>query len=243
MTIDVVNSLTIDMIKGIALYLKRHPRVRKKFILISLTLCVISMGLLIINEIYWESNESILLAAVLVGIMSVYSLILVLLSYIVKEQQTLESMLEEIKEEKKIFANKLENQINVFDVIRNNLNQLNEYYVINKVQSKGSYNLSMATIALGFILLIGSIVYMFIFKEFQIITIITSIAGVIFEFIGATSFFLFKESSKSVDKFYNELAYLQKMMLAIELVKNADIEFKNKELDKIITALIDKNNF
>lgn len=238
MIYDVIDSITADMTEKFALLLKNNPSYRKSVTWISVLLIMISTVGLVLNNIYFNANEILIIVSIVILFTGLLSLIIVLRSFVVKERKSFESILDELSDERKALSEGNDTATNVLEVIRKNLNQLNEYYVLNKLHSSGSYRLSVITISIGFVMIIGSVMYMFITKEVALISVILSISGVISEFIGATTFSLYKESNKNVDKFFIELTKLQRIMLAIELTSQLESDFKNKETAKVISALV-----
>ena len=118
------------------------------------------------------------------------------------------------------------------------MNQLDEYYTINKSQSKNSYNFSVLTILVGFIIITATIIMYYTNPEKFTVSLITGAAGLIAEFIGATSLWLYRESTKHVNEFIERLTYLQKVMLAIDLADNLSEKKREKQISKIIEGLI-----
>jgi len=57
----------------------------------------------------------------------------------------------EIKQEREKIIERIEREDSVLDVIRLNLNQITEYYTINKNQARRSFSFSALVIFLGFI--------------------------------------------------------------------------------------------
>jgi len=143
-------------------------------------------------------------------------------------------------EEKQQIESKIEEEKsgNIQKIIKLNLDQLDEYYTINKSQSKRSYNLSSIMIIVGFLLLVATVI-MFLMDSEAYISVITGLAGLISKFIGLTSLYLFKESNKHSNEFITRLAYLQKVMLAIDLTENISSEEKKYDrISNIINGLI-----
>ncbi len=138
-----------------------------------------------------------------------------------------ESRIEEKKEE------------NVFDTIQLSLNQITEYYTINKSQARSSFTFSVFAIVVGLITLIGGI-WIFYMKENPNVelTVITSISSVLIEFVGGAYFYLYNKSLKQLNFFYEKLVKMQDTMLAIQLTEslNSDKEVEIKE--KLIMELM-----
>jgi hypothetical protein len=225
----------------IAKVLKKKPKARKTMLIVSaiiMGLAVIGMAL---NEVFLQGRQNIFIGCLIILISSVPSFAVSTMSYLGGDVKTVSEHLEELAEEREELNEKIKKENNVMDVIKINLNQLNEYYTINKVQAKRSYSFSITMITTGFVVLILGIMLWFYGKVGLNITIIASLSGVIAEFIGATSLLLYKESSKQIQLFFEKLSYLQHIMLAVELAERLSDEKKADQISVIISSLIESN--
>lgn len=174
--------------------------------------------------------------------LSAVCVLIVILSYIptVLAKVSINDKLVEIEKKRTAIENSIKqgNKDNVQEIIKLNLNQLDEYYTINKSQSKNSYNFSVLTILVGFIIITATIIMYYTNPEKFTVSLITGAAGLIAEFIGATSLWLYRESTKHVNEFIERLTYLQKVMLAIDLADNLSEKKREKQISKIIEGLI-----
>ena len=136
---------------------------------------------------------------------------------------------------------------NVFDTIQLSLNQITEYYTINKSQARSSFTFSVFAIVAGLITLIGGI-WIFYLKESPDInlTIITGISSVLIEFIGGAYFYLYNKSLKQLNFFYAKLVKMQDTMLAIQLTESLEndkeVEMKEKLIIELMARSSDANN-
>ena len=241
--IGVSNELMNESMHLLAKKLKKKPSLRKSLFICSIITSVILVIFLYFNEAKLNNGGNYILTSVIaVGfVASLGVLYISILSYFISDSSnTVSERLEERAEERARLADKLENEINVMDVIKINLNQLDEYYTINKAQARRSYSFSILMITVGFITLIAGIILWYNGKLDASITIIASLAGVIAEFIGATSLFLYKENSKQAQSFVDKLSYLQHIMLAVELSEKLKDDKREEEIALIISALIKK---
>lgn len=231
-----------DNMVHLARILSEKPKIRNKVLIISSIMLFISVMIIIININFslFNNNSFINGVAIVIGITSLIILVSGLLSFVTPLSKTTNEQLAELEEERKIIEQKIEqNNNSVIDVILLNLKQLNEYYKINKVQAKKSYSFSVFTITIGLLLIIFGFLYS-IYQNNNI-SIITGIAGILTEFIGATSLYLFKESTKQIEIFFNKLTYIQNVMLSIDLAEKLDTDNKNKQISLIIESLINSN--
>lgn len=237
---ELTSGIISDGIILISKFLKKKPKVRKKFLIISVIIIVLDIVAIILNELFFNGNDNILIIFVILLICPFYVALLCIASFFISDSNiTASEELDKLSEERNELNIKLQKETNVMDVIRINLNQLNEYYTINKVQAKRSYSLSIITITVGFIVLIVGIMLKFYGKIELNVTIITSLLAIISEFIGATSLLLYKESTKQIKLFFEKLSKLQNIMLAVELANKLNDNKKEKQIAKIISSLIE----
>lgn len=231
---------TWNSVQILAAALEKKPKARKYLSITSLigvVLCIIGF---FINDLYFNKSENISIVLLIVSVFSFFLLTVCVASYTGIRENPLSKYLENLTEERQELTKKIKEDNNILDVIRINLNQLNEYYTINKLQAKRSYSFSIAMIVIGFIMLILAIMFWFFGKIGLNITIIATLAGLIAEFIGATSLLLYKESTKQIQLFFDKLSYLQHTMLAIELTERLNEEKKEEQIAVIISSLIEK---
>ena len=229
-------------------YLSKNPKVRGKllFILSSLTFI---LGATLLYLHYFSSSDSTLIlfedlfSIFLIIIISL--LLITIISYFPPETLKfgeIELELQEIKEERKEIKEKISSkpQVDIFDTIQLNLNQLTEYYTLNKSQARSSFRVSIFAIIVGLFTIVGGI-WMFYFRglpNLQLATI-SSISGIIIEAIGGLYFFLYKRTLDQLNYFYDKLTEIQNIMLAIKLSESIENEEKQTDVRvKIINSLI-----
>jgi hypothetical protein len=148
-----------------------------------------------------------------------------------------------IREERKEIKRRIsQSPKDVVGTIQLNLNQLTEYYAINKNQARSSFGWSIFAIIAGLITLIGGI-WLFYLQEkpnIQLATI-SSIAGILAEFIGAAYFFLYVKSINQLNFFFVQLLRLQDTMLSIKLMEDIKDESKQDDVrKKLISAIMSR---
>lgn len=154
--------------------------------------------------------------------------------------------LEGLRKEREKIKERIEKQDdNVLDTIQLSLNQLTEYYTINLNQAKSSYRWSITAIIVGLITLVTGI-WLIYFSETpnHNMAIISSISGILIEFIGASNIFIYNKSIKQLNIYFKELIKIQDTMLAIELcegIKGSD-DKKLEIREKIILALMGRSS-
>ena len=160
-------------------------------------------------------------------------------------EQRADNMLLRLNNERDELNQKIEskNEFDIFDTIRLNLNQLNEYYTINKAQARSSFLSSIVAIILGlFTIIIGIIIQYYSQGKNINLATLTSASGILLEFIGGAYFFMYKKSLEQVNFFFRELIKIQDTMLAINLVDTIDTKDKTIDLkEKIIISLLERS--
>ncbi|MGG7058440.1 TRADD-N-associated membrane domain-containing protein [Clostridium tertium] len=242
MSLGLIDKETYNNYMMLVKTLKNNPKERK----FTLRICIIVVALssvgLVINKLFFNSNQNIFIPLLIVLLISITILLACAMSYFDIKDSSVDKYLEALAEERLKLNEKIkeENESNVLDVIKINLNQLNEYYTINKAQARRSYSFSIAMIIIGFLVLIFSIMLWLFGKIGLNITIIATLSGLIAEFIGATSLLLYKESTRQIQLFFEKLSYLQHIMLAVELTERLNNDRKEEQIGEIISSLIVK---
>jgi len=155
--------------------------------------------------------------------------------------------IEAIRQERKEIEQRLSvgSKEDIVSTIQLNLNQLTEYYAINKSQARRSFAWSVFAIVAGLITLIGG-VWLFCFRDTPNpqLTAITTISSVLIEFIGGAYFFLYNKSLDQLNFFYAQLVRLQDTMLSIKLMEDITNESKQIEIqEQLITTLISRSSY
>jgi len=170
--------------------------------------------------------------------------LLFLLYISTKTMDKFELQLEKIREQRVEITRKMEDdkELDILHTIQLSLNQLIEYYTINKGQARSSFKFSLFAIVIGLLTITVGIWFYYLGKTNIELTFITGISGMLLEFIGGAYFFMYKKSLEQVNLFFGQLIKTQDTMLAINLAK--DITDNNKKMemtDKIITSLLARN--
>lgn len=133
-------------------------------------------------------------------------------------------------------------ELDIFHTIQLSLNQLNEYYSINKNQARSSFRFSLFSIVLGLCTILAGVWLTYLNVATIELGYITGISGVILEFIGGAYFFMYKKSLQQVNFFFGQLIKIQDTMLSINLAQSIEDTGKKTEImDKIITSLLERS--
>jgi hypothetical protein len=160
------------------------------------------------------------------------------------EVEELEIKLNKLRFDRQEITKKIEDEKNldIFHTIQLSLNQLDEYYTINKSQATTSFRFSLFAIVLGLItLLIG--VWMNYYGSKNIpLTFLAGASTLLLEFIGGAYFFMYKKSLEQVNFFFGQLIRVQDTMLAINLVNGVNDDSKKTDMtEKIIVSLLERS--
>jgi hypothetical protein len=128
----------------------------------------------------------------------------------------------------------------VFDSIRLSLNQLTEYYTINKGQARSSFRSSIFALVVGLATLVSGVWFFYFHRGNIQLASLSAISGLLVQFIGGAYFVLYKKSLEQLNFFYDSLLTTQDTMLAIQLAEKLDEKLRDDVYDKIIMALISR---
>lgn len=253
-----MNSIIYELL-GLAIdTLRRETRARAVITVLSLVLIGVLIALFVFSPYFVQGVEITIreFAPPAIFVISGF-LVVTLLSYtkIDVTRNGLDIELRNLREErdeirKRLSESKTEEEKkeeNVFDTIQLSLNQITEYYTINKSQARSSFRFSVFAIVAGLVTLIGG-VWIFYMKDTPNIdlTIITGISSALIEFIGGAYFYLYNKSLKQLNFFYAKLVRMQDTMLAIKLTESLDgdkeIEMKEKLIMELMARSIEPGN-
>lgn len=197
---------------------------------------------------YFEVNKFVDNIIIIFMIFSIFLLLVSSLSFSkspIKIESIFEIQLEDLNQErvelKKRIAAKPKDDI--FTTIQLNLNQTTEYYTINKSQARKSFNSSIFAMTIGMITIIVGIWLFYSGNKprYEIATM-TTVSGLLIEFISGAYFYVYNKSLNQLNHFYDKLEKMQDTMLAIELCKDLQDEIKKNEMkEKIILNLLSRS--
>ena len=133
--------------------------------------------------------------------------------------QSFDEKINSLRIERQEITKKIEgdDKPSIFNIIELSLNQLNEYYTLNKAQATTSFRFSIAAIVLGLSFILTGIALNYSGTKTIEVTYLAGISGVLLEFIGGAYFFMYKKSLEQVNFFFGQLIKVQDTMLAINL--------------------------
>lgn len=157
---------------------------------------------------------------------------------------TFDNDLQSLRAERIIITQKIETEkeLDIFHTIQLSLNQLNEYYTINKNHARSSFRFSIFSIVIGLITIISGVWLHYLEIANIEISYISVVSGLILEFIGGAYFFMYKKSLEQVNFFFGQLIKIQDTMLSINLADNINNETKRTDMhEKIIVSLLERS--
>ena len=224
-------------------------RIAKTIVLILSTISIIGIISIVFYIIFEQVNierKDLLINNVLPFFVITLVLIALAKSIYFYEQSSEEKdeELKNLKAERVIITQKIETEkeLDIFHTIQLSLNQLNEYYTINKNQAKSSFRFSVFSIVIGLVTILTGIWLNYLDIAKIEISYITAISGIILEFIGGAYFFMYKKSLEQVNFFFGQLIKIQDTMLSINLADNIENVDKKSEMnEKIIVSLLERS--
>jgi hypothetical protein len=144
----------------------------------------------------------------------------------------------ERKEIEQRIASRDRTQLDIFSVIQLGLNQINEYYTINKSQARNSFRVSMGAMVVGLLALSIGIVLNYKQPQHTTVPTLSAISGVLLQFSGGAYFYLYNRTLQQLNFFYETLVRLQDTMLAVQQVDQLEGDVREKAREAVIKALI-----
>ena len=126
------------------------------------------------------------------------------------------------------------------DRITQSKDDLTDYYEVNRTHLKWSFWASIVALSIGLVAIIVGIGLILSGKP-ELNSTISTVGGVLTQFIGAGFFFLYTKNLKQLNIFYEKLIKIQDTEYAIEIAKSLPDNEKNKNLASIVNILITRN--
>ena len=257
----------VALTDAIANALRSHKGLRNLILVVSVVCLAVALAIAI-DPLAFRLSISFRPAAIITSIIFAYTGISSLLAYTelrltqlanVRQQQSvsyvLGDQLRELSEERKTLEQRLADQSGseaqrtpgeekeLFGAnLELNLNQLKEYYVINKSQARSSFRMGVTAVLLGLVaILVGvGLLYAGGGQRNHIgVAIATAVAGLLGQFIGGSCFYLFNKAQDQSVHYYDRLTELQGTLLAVHLVESiTNPELADVSRQQIALALI-----
>lgn len=248
------NTLLTDLVKSSLAALRQNPKLRLG-ILIGASLVLLVSLVIYMGRSFWVPELSAIAhdAGPAVLLFSGVLLFLTLASF---GDQTasphgLEHELNSIREARRELTQRIaENRgeavkadETVLDTIQLSLNQITEYYTINKSQARSSFRFSVLAMVVGLGTLIAGVWFAF-FQESpdKQLGLVTAISGLLIQFISGAYFWMHQKSLAQLNFFYEKLVKMQDTMLAIQLADTLPDEQQHDTKRQLIEQLIARSS-
>jgi hypothetical protein len=247
---EMTSDLIFKLFRILVGLLQSRPKLRLWLTVIFITLfSIASISTIFLYFIISESDyERFRIPSTIATIVFAYFSSIALISYSsLKFDDNFSVKLEELQEERKDLKKRIssKSKSDILDTIQLNLNQLNEYYTINKSQARNSFRFSVFAIVLGLFTLLAG-VWFFYLRETPNLTMValSGISGVLLQFIGGANFYLYRKSLEQLNFFFSQLVKMQDTMLSIKLCEQITKEDRQIDVrEKIILSLLERSLF
>lgn len=188
-------------------------------------------------------------AVVLIVITGLYGAFISLLSYgrtgtAAAEAARILGKIEEIQLRNELAVLEDGDEAGHLTVARLNLNQIHEYYAINKTQARNSFTFSMIAISAGLSVLVIGIVLLYENKLSGGVATLSGITGLFLQLIGGLNLVLYRKCIDQLYYFYQRLSDMHNAILALKLCEGflvARGEFAGMELpESKIQEMVEK---
>jgi hypothetical protein len=246
--------LNINMAEIIGFFvgkLRTQPKLRIIILIISSIVLVISIAAFVFsnyfNPIAGRFIELFSYAFIIVSLLMIGTSILSFIPVSVSKSDSFNFELENLRKQRMEIQQRLKNtskkDVDVIDTILLSLNQLSEYYAINKNQAKNSFRFSVFAIVIGLITIVSGIWLFYLRSTPNIqLTAISAISGILIQFIGGANFFIYRKSLDQLNYFFDQLIKMQDIMLSIRLSEAFTNKTKKDQVqEKIIITLLERS--
>lgn len=121
----------------------------------------------------------------------------------------------------------------ILALMKDNTQEIKEYFEISKKQEKTSYWISISCAVLGIVMLICSIIALFMSEDKEI-TAITIVGGAITEFVSGVVLWIHNKSAMQLNYYYDALHENETFLSAINLADSLEKENKEQMYMEII---------
>lgn len=244
--------IVLSVTDTIAQYLREHPKLRLISLLLSPLMALLALAGRHVAALTDGSPQTAFqqllgnVALFLFGI-AVYLLgcSVLALTRLRVADTSISSELERLRGEREELKKRVEvesSKGDAFDSIQLSLNQLTEYYTINKGQARNSFRSSLFALVVGLATLISGIWFFYFHQGNVQLAALSSISGVLIQFIGGAYFVLYRKSLEQLNFFYENLVTMQDTMLAIQLTEQLEEGRRSEVYEKIIMSLMSRRS-
>ncbi|MBR3819628.1 MAG: hypothetical protein IKJ41_10870 [Clostridia bacterium] len=124
--------------------------------------------------------------------------------------------------------------LNTLNLMRLNLESVNDIYIWCQTQAKISFIFAVVMCILGFVLLVASVVFSFISESNTTASIISAIGGTITELISLTTILVYRISLKQLSHYHQSLHEDERFLSSVNLIEKFKDEKNHDEMLKEI---------
>jgi hypothetical protein len=118
--------------------------------------------------------------------------------------------------------------------------KLEQYYAVNRKHLQWSFWSSLGALGAGLAVLVVGVTLIFLGNS-SLSATITTVAGILTQFIGAGFFFLYSKNLKQQNVFYQQMVKMFDTLYAIGLVNHLPEERRPQTYETIIATLLTRN--
>ncbi len=128
-------------------------------------------------------------------------------------------------------------------LVKINVENLSEYYLLVKKHTEKSFTLSVAIILLGFGLIAGGLWMGYLNPALKDISYITTASGTLVSFVGGSVFWLYSRTVEQLKHYHDSLLDVQNILLAFKLIEGTASESERSIMtQKMIESLSIRRN-
>jgi len=215
-----------NFINGMLKVLRTNPRARPWVLAVSTATTTVSVG-----AMFWilfgipHDYQTWVFVPISIGVLSILVLVSALLSYAgVTALNSTNVELQTAEDNRREIAQKvLSEPANPYAHVELGAAELRVFYTINQGQARSSFRFGVVTVLLGLIfLLVG--VALFYSQQSVAPAALSAVGGVIAEFIGGTSLYLYNRVQVQSSYYHDYLGQYQRLMLAVSLCTQIEDE-------------------
>ncbi len=230
-----------ELVNALLNLLRQRPNLRPGILVASLLLAIASaVGAVVFINNTPQSVWPVWVALLgIAGVGAVGVTIATLLSYAGIAEVGLGSF--------RVVLKALENKVeaepeNPYAYIRLGAAELRAFYAINQSQARSSFRFGVTTVLLGLVFILAGVVLLYTERNVTP-AIITSAGGVLAEFIGGTSLYLFNRVQTQSAYYHDYLGNYQRLMLAVSLCSDIeDGELRDSTRRELALEIIEASN-
>lgn len=140
------------------------------------------------------------------------------------------------EQNRKIYKDEINKANTAMDIMKINLNEITDYYVINKKQAKTAFTSAIIAGVIGFILICIGIILLYTKEKSSLNAALVSVAGAICEVVASLFLVVYNKTISQINIFYKSLNQKEKFLSIIELARDL-----GEKRDEIFIKIIENS--